>query len=300
VNEAPPANEVPATPERIEVLDGGRLRVAASFASLLRAHGLDSFERVMAWRGGSIARSFPGRVTVRLELPLPAGGRGAFYLKRYGRDYLSSGRLALRALRLPGGEDEAMREWEALRALRAAGFRTAASVAVGADVTLGIVTRSFVMTAEIKGVVPAHHWLRTAPAPERRQAAVEVAELTERFHRSGFVHQDYYLSHILIAPGAAGKRALFLIDLQRVFRPRVFRRRWIVKDLAQLGYSAQVAGASRTDLFRFYRAYVGGRRLGPADKPRLRWIARRMAALHARRPKYEPKQEGGRTEESED
>ena len=86
----------------VETLDHGRIKVSAGFLPLLRAHGLDSFEGVMAFPGGKVARDFPGRRTVRLELKMADGHNQAMYLKRYEPGYLSMGQRLLRLLRWPG------------------------------------------------------------------------------------------------------------------------------------------------------------------------------------------------------
>jgi hypothetical protein len=229
----------------------------------------------------------PGRSTVRVELRQPDGRPLRAYLKRYEPEYLKAGKRMLRRLGWQGAGDEAMREWNAILALRAAGFATAQAIALGQERRGGMVRRSFLLTAEIHRGVAAHDYARTLDAGRRRQFAREVGDLTRRFHRAGFAHRDLYLSHIFVVPAPAGGRELFLIDLQRLFRPRLFRRRWLVKDLAQLGYTAQLAGGSRTDLLRFYHAYVQKPGLAREDKRLLRRVARRIAALHARPPKYD-------------
>ena len=53
---------------KTELLDQDRITVASDFLPLLRANGLETFEQVMALAGGKVARDFPGRRTVRLEL----------------------------------------------------------------------------------------------------------------------------------------------------------------------------------------------------------------------------------------
>ena len=91
-----------------ELLDHGRVQVAPQFVPLLRANGLHSFDAIMSLTGGRVARDFPGRRTVRLELPTPHGGTQALFLKRYEADYLSGFAQLLRWLRWPGTSDEAM------------------------------------------------------------------------------------------------------------------------------------------------------------------------------------------------
>src|SRR5262245_54976302 len=96
----------------IEILDGGRLHAMARTVPLLRAHGVDSFEQVMAAPQGQLKRDFPGRRTSRLELRRPDGGTQAVYLKRYYPEYLTPGRRWLRRLGWPNLGDEARAEWD--------------------------------------------------------------------------------------------------------------------------------------------------------------------------------------------
>lgn len=234
-------------------------------------------------------RSVPGRGTARFDLAAPEGGRQTVYLKRYEREYLTPKLRWLRRAGWPAAQDEALHEWGALWRVREAGFRTARPLAAGQQRIGGLVERSFLMTAEIRGGIAAHEYMRGLPAARRRAVGVEIAALTRRFLREGFAHRDYYLSHVFVVdpPSPGGARELFLIDLQRVFRPRFFRRRWLVKDLAALAYTAQLAGATHADLMAFYRECFEAEKLGPGDKRTIRGILRRVRALHARSPKYD-------------
>lgn len=268
----------------LQSLDSGRLTVAHEFAPLLRGNGLDTFDKIMAASGGIVTRDFPGRRTVRLELKSPEGTQGVF-LKRYEPGYLSTGQRVLRWLRWPGSDDEAMREWTMIRKVAACGIRTAAPIAVGQRSSGGMVTRSFVMTAEIAGAVEGHVWMERLPAGERRRFLQRVAEMTRRFHAAGLVHKDFYIGHVLVAP-KPGEPDLYLIDLQRVTRPWLFRPRWIAKDLGSLAYSMFNAGASYTDLLRALAAYRDQSKLDDAGKHAARAAFRRLAWLRTRQPKH--------------
>ena len=112
----------------------------------------------------------------------------------------------------------------------------------------------------------------------RRELIRQSADLVRRLHGAGLCHRDLYLSHIFLSAGRDGEERLCLIDLQRVFRPRVLRRRWQLKDLAALYYSAR-EHCSRAEQLRFVRAYWGCRRLNGRQKRLLRmvaWKARRI------------------------
>lgn len=272
----------------IEIWDAGRLRVNARYAPLLRAHGLDTLERLMRFGGGQRMRAVPGRSTVRIELAKAEGGAEVFFLKRYEPEYLNGWRRALRFLRWPAAQDEAQREWEAIRLLRAHGFKTAEPVAFGQERRGGIVTRSLLMTAEIPRATPAHELWPNLPAQERRALLERLAEWTARFHGAGFAHKDLYLSHFFVAPGAeGGAPELFCIDLQRLIRPRWLRTRWLVKDLAQLAYSARLVGARRTELLHFYKHGFRRARLDAADRRFIRRVWRRVRRLERRQPRYD-------------
>ena len=279
-------------------IDDGRLTVASGFLLLLQRNNLDSFAKIMARTGGRLVRNFPGRRTVRMELPGEAGTSQGIYLKRYESGYLSLVGWWLRLLRWPGCQDEAQREWRMIQVARALGIRTAVPIAFGHEKRGGVVSRSFLITQEIAGGIEGHTYAETLPPAERRRFLLRVAALAQRLHRAGFVHKDFYLGHVLVVPGVA-EPDLYLIDLQRMTRPCCFQSRWIAKDLGALAYSALKARASRTDLLRCYRDYCAPAPLGAREKALARRVLRRVARLRTRLPKHDgphpstPKQEPG-------
>ena len=107
-----------------------------------------------------------------------------------------------------------------------------------------------------------------------------------RLHTGGYVHRDLYLSHIFFDPDAPLDDALCLIDLQRMIRPAVNRRRWIVKDLAALNYSASPTRGdaigpsdlvSQADRLRWLKLYLGAVKLdGSARRLAYRVIGKTM------------------------
>lgn len=269
---------------KTETLDQGRLLVATEFLPLLRANGLDSFDKVMALEGGQVARDFPGRRTVRVALKGPDGAAIGVFLKRYRPEYLAPGKKLLRLLRWPGAQDEALREWRAIQQVRAVGINTAMPMAVGQMKAGGLVASSFLMTLEIAGAIEGHLYAEKLEVTARRRFLLDVADLARRFHAAGFVHKDFYLGHVLVT---APEPRLFLIDLQRVTKPCCFRERWLAKDLGALAYSMFNAGATYTDLLRAFLAYCGEAELDSARK-RFAWkIFRRVAWLRTRQPKHD-------------
>lgn len=267
-----------------ETLDQGRLTVAAEFLPLLRANGLDAFDKIMALEGGRVARDFPGRRTVHLTLKAPNNASVGVFLKRYQPEYLTAARKLLRLFRWAGAQDEALQEWRAIQHVRAVGIDTATAVAVGQSKVRGLVASSFLMTLEIAGAIEGHRYAEGLEVTARRRFLLDVADLARRFHAAGFVHKDFYLGHVLVG---APEGRLFLIDLQRVTKPCCFRERWLAKDLGALAYSMFNAGATYTDLMRAFLGYCGELELD-ASRKQFAWkIFRRVAWLRTRQPRHD-------------
>jgi tRNA A-37 threonylcarbamoyl transferase component Bud32 len=117
---------------------------------------------------------------------------------------------------------------------------------------------------------------------KRRTWIRKLAALIRRFHQAGFCHRDLYLSHIFISLKQNGDPVFFLIDLARAFKTGGRKKRWIIKDLAALNYSAPEKTIFTTDRMRFLKIYLGLKKLGTKDKYLIREIIRktRRIALH--------------------
>jgi len=270
----------------IESLDHGRIQAAPEYGALLRTGGLDDFDRVMSRQGGRLFRDFPGRQTIRIELPTAIGGTVGVFLKRYEAGYLSAWGRLKRKIHWPGAEDEALREWETIQRVRTLGIMTAAPVAVGQEKRGGVVTRSFIMTEEIRGSVEGHLFVKNLDWKDRRRLFRRLGELTRRLHGAELIHKDLYLGHVLIVP-RGDSPDLFLIDLQRVAEPCCFHERWRVKDLGAMAYSSLRAGATRADLMEFYQAYCETENLRATDKGLPLRVVRRVEWLAKRCPKHD-------------
>ena len=96
-----------------------------------------------------------------------------------------------------------------------------------------------------------------------------LADFSSKFHATGFRHRDFYLAHIF-----ENDDKFSLIDMHRAFRPRLLSRRFLLKDLTQLYYSAPGQYFSRADRLRFYKRYAGKTKLNSAD----RWFIGRIRA----------------------
>ena len=109
-----------------------------------------------------------------------------------------------------------------------------------------------------------------------------MAEIARRFHAAGYNHRDFYTCHFLVKEPSPGQFDVRLIDLQRVQRRRWFRRRWIVKDLAQLAYSAPRDRIGPKEWIAWMRHYLGTPKLRRGDKRLIRAVAARVKRMRRR------------------
>jgi hypothetical protein len=109
---------------------------------------------------------------------------------------------------------------------------------------------------------------------QRRDFIRRLAGFVRRFHETGYCHRDLYFSHIFHSDTGV----LSLIDLARAFKP-FLGRRFQIKDLAQLHYSAPGHSFSATDRLRFYLTYCDRKTLRPSDKSLVAAILKKAARM---------------------
>jgi heptose I phosphotransferase len=170
-----------------------------------------------------------------------------------------------------------------IRRLAAAGIASIHLIAYGEQLRADGRLESFVLTEELRDYQPLDDFLiRRFPAVRAARTAArdrdldrlirEVAAVARRLHRAGYNHRDLYACHFFVREPTPGRFEVRLIDLQRVEHRRRFRRRWLVKDLAQLAYSAPRSRITRTGRMAFLHYYLGVERLRPEDKRLVRAV----------------------------
>lgn len=269
------------SPLKITEWDAGRLQVNAAFADTLRQNGLTTFESLMHYTGGEVAKHLIAeRPTTRIELQGP-GGSVVCYLKRHAPAKLKEYLKPLIRLRWP--RIGARPEWEAIREFQRVGIPTMTPVAWGQKGR-----QSLLVTVAIDGCEKLSEWMQRTPRPTTpeqvaaaRQVIRDVAEVTRKMHQAGMHHQDLYAGHILLPHDAS--RGIHLLDLGRVRRCRNLSTLWIVKDLAQLHYSTKWFTA--TDRVRFLKTYLG-RPLQYSDRTIIRRILSKAAHIQAHSRKH--------------
>lgn len=268
-----------------------------------RLHLRDDLAR--AWRGdpflhaqqqgGEIFRDKEGRRTLRFAID----GHGYFLKLHQGVGWgevvknLVQGRLPVIGAR---------NEYEAIRALERLGIDTLGVAGFGVRGRNPARQLSFLVTDELTNIVSLEDFCRAwpqqpPPAALKRALIRRLAGISRVLHGAGINHRDYYLCHFLLdvsAPVDAesiAHRKLHLIDLHRAqIRARV-PRRWRVKDLGALYYSALDIGLTRRDVLRFLRVYfdVPLRQLLAREASLLAQIKARAGAIYRRDFGREPR-----------
>lgn len=271
------------------VWDYGRLHVNRQFCLLLQTNGLTTCEAVLKWPQGQVVRQIKSRRTSRIVLPGGAGEQ-TFYLKRHAPPRMRERLRPLLNLSLPilGARNE----WEAILQFHAAGLPTVTPVAFGE-----LQHHSLVMTQDLGTDFTLLDWVNETadrrlhdggsiePADVltlKRRIISHVAAIARHMHACGIFHQDFYLNHMLWRRDA-GALDIRVIDLGRVVHSATVSQRRIVKDLAQLDFSARRLSCS--DRLRFLRLYLG-RPFRPSDRWLVQCIVKKSRHIAAHTAKH--------------
>jgi len=220
---------------KTEILDGGKLFVNSTFLDILTANGLTSCSAIWNVSSSPVKKVVRERGTEKLFLKDPQSGEAAeYYIKRCGPIPLKQ--KIKSALSLKFKHFDALNEWSALLRFHDLGLNTMTPVAAGKMpggysfvLSLGIrnYRRASKIFPEFGSDVPS--------CTRKKNLVVQIASLAGKMHSADIAHQDFYLVHIFVLNDTY---EIYLIDLQRALMPEALPPRWIVKDLAQLYFSA--------------------------------------------------------------
>lgn len=259
--------------------------------------GLTSVEAVFSFGAAEdLAKKTLAAFRSRLKFEIDAPGSSrptTVFLKRYNfppAAHQLRNWLAARARRSCG-----VLEYTVTSELSAAGIGTPKPICYGEQWGTLFEKRSFIITEKIPEAEALERKLpdcfnglaTTENLQRRRDFIVRLARFIKKFHETGYRHRDLYFSHIFYSD----RGSFFLIDLARAFRPIVLGRRFQIKDLAQVYYSAPGRHFSRTDRLRFYLAYAGRSELTRRDRVFLRDVidkAERIARRERKRGRQVP------------
>lgn len=224
-----------------------------------RELGLTSIDAVFSFNGGrNLAKNNLARYRTRLEFEIQSPAVTVF-LKRYDKPpVLAQIRSWLAA---HSRVSCAAFSFKSTKELAAAGINTPKTLFYGEQWGTFFEKRSFIITEKIPNAESLERKLPDCfdgPATVenlklRRKFIAQLASFIRKFHETDYRHRDLYLSHIFYSDSGD----FYLIDLARAFKPVFRRRRFRIKDIAQLYYSAPARYFSRTDRLRFYFSYIG-------------------------------------------
>ena len=160
----------------------------------------------------------------------------------------------------------ARNEWFAIKHLQALDIDTMTVAVFGEQGFNPARRESFIVTEALEDTLSLEdycaEWPIDKPDYALKKALIEkVASISRRLHHGGVTHRDYYICHfhldlasIKIDPRCP---KLHVIDLHRAQIRDQVPRRWILKDIAGLLYSALGIGLTKRDLAMFIQGYSG-------------------------------------------
>lgn len=275
----------------LEPAGDGKMWMDRQVHSRLQQAGMSAFEDVMGTSDGCCLRALKDRENWHLQLHDDHRQPRGVYLKKH---HVRTLRSVLWAKFGSGPAQSAGRiEAENVGRMSADGIAVMKLLAYGEKLHADGLLESFVLTEELQGYIELHYFLRRrfarCASNSTRKTRRElgrlirlVAETARRLHTAGYNHRDLYCCHFFVKEVAVGKFDVKLIDLQRVQYRRRFRRRWLVKDLAQLAWSIPRECVRCTDRIAFMRHYLGVRKLRAADKRLIREVMAKQQVLARR------------------
>lgn len=202
---------------------------------------------------GEVFRVLESRRTFATEL----GGKRYFVKYHLGTPTAEVLKNLLR-FRLP--VVSARNERDALRRLGELGVRVPRIAAWGIRGLLPQTCESFIVTEDVGTQYNledhTRDWSARPPAfPEKIALLKQVADVSALMHNHGICHRDLYICHFLVS--GETEKQLTLIDLHRALVKPGLGKRWVVKDIGSLYFSAMEIGLTGRDLLRFIRWYSG-------------------------------------------
>ncbi len=248
--------------------------------------GEDPFKRAQRQQG-EVFREKEGRRTVRFS----AGGKWYFLKLHQGVGW---GEVVKNLLRFQLPVISAGCEWRAIEKLHQLGLPTMTAVGYGSRGLNPAKRLSFLITDELADTLSlaelCAQWPQRPPAFALKQAVIaRVAEIARTLHENGVNHRDFYLYHLLadLSMGrenlTADNLRLSVVDLHRAQIRKKTPRRWIIKDLGGVYFSALEIGLTSRDALRFMKIY-SGKSTGRLRDDRAFWrkVAWRARRIHRR------------------
>jgi heptosyltransferase-2 len=256
--------------------------IDSDYLSAFNEIGLNSIDKIFAFdKAKNLSKKNMAGFRSRLQFEINSPGQTTLFLKRYNRPpvmvqlktwFAGHGKKSLGFL-----------EYETSEQLKEAGINTPRTIAYGQDCGSFFEKRSFFITEKIPNAEALERKLPTFITDKsarkniepRRKFIAGLANFIRKFHETNYRHRDLYLAHIFYND----KGEFYLIDLARAFRPYLLKKRFQIKDIAQLYYSAPGKYFSRTDRLRFYMNYADRKKLNTDDKLFIRQVMKKVSRM---------------------
>ena len=232
-----------------EEWDNGNLIVNSEYTELLKGNDIETATSLFDLDSETVKAIVKERGTSRAVLKGNQGGVEVF-IKRYSPVPLKE-KIKLKLFRKPPTAD-AFDEWKAIVTFHEQALNTMIPIAVArigektCNLTLGI--QNYVRASDLLASFTA------VDIDRKRNLLKNIAELSGKIHVGNMAHQDLYMVHFFVKEDEDD--AVYLIDLQRTLIQKKLARRWHVKDLAQLLFSAG-STVDQDDINYFWDIYTG-------------------------------------------
>lgn len=210
--------------------------------------GRDPFAAAFALQGETF-RALEQRQT----LAFTVNGKRYFVKRHRGATW---GEILKNLLQLRLPVVSARNEYRAIRKLQELGIRAPVVTAYGRRGMLPGSLESFLITEDVGAQQSLEDycrpWGKQTPAfTAKHKLILQLADISRTLHSNGVCHRDYYLCHFL----RTADGGLTVIDLHRALVKSNLGRRWVIKDIAGLYFSALDCGLTQRDLYRFMHRY---------------------------------------------
>ncbi len=248
-----------------------------------------SFDEIMALQG-EVFREQPGRRTLCFQHQ----GQSYFAKLHFGVGWREIVKNLLQ-FRLPilGAKNE----WRALQSLQQLNIAAPLVVAYGERGWNPASKQSFIITQALTDTISLEElgkqWQQQPPSLTlKRYLIKQVAYIAKTLHSNGINHRDFYLCHFLVKKielETIAQPQLHLIDLHRAQIRKHIPRRWLIKDLSGLWFSAMDCGLTRRDLLRFIKFYAADNNLPSFNDKRFwRQVEEKAVKLYHKTFKHSP------------
>ena len=144
--------------------------------------------------------------------------------------------------------------------LKTLGISTLTPLGYGEKKIFGLPVKSFLLTESLEKLprledVAAKLWSKIS-FKVKYKIINNLVNIVFTLHSNNLFHKDLYLGHILYEERKdVQDPLLYLIDLQRIKKHNIRLKRWRIKDLSSLNYSADLCGIENKCRLRFLKSY---------------------------------------------